>query len=80
MIDALLGVISGNTCDADDADEETLAADNISDRHKYKRRDVLMIFYTIRGQATLMNSWENPHYFTGAFPTLFPTGLGGHLD
>jgi hypothetical protein len=27
-----------------------------------------------------MSAWEDPHYFTGAFPTLFPTGIGGHLN
>lgn len=32
-----------------------------------------MITYAIRGQTTLMSSWE------GAFPTLFPNGVGGHL-
>ena len=79
MIDALLGVITGITCDANEVGEETLDADDISDRHQWKR-DVPIISYMIHGQATLMNSWESPHYFTGAFPTLFPTGLGGHLD
>jgi hypothetical protein len=39
-----------------------------------------LISYAIRDQATLMNNWEDPSYFTGAFPTLFPTGIGGHLD
>jgi hypothetical protein len=39
-----------------------------------------VIEYGIRGQALLLNQWEDPHYFTSAFPTLFPTGRGGHLD
>jgi hypothetical protein len=39
-----------------------------------------VISYTIHGQATLVNHWSDPHYFTAAFPTLFPTGTGGHLD
>lgn len=38
------------------------------------------IKYTIRGQTTLLNQWQDPYYFTSAFPTLFPTGIGGHLD
>src|SRR5581483_7301421 len=38
------------------------------------------ISYTIHGQATLVNHWDDPRYFTAAFPTLFPTGDGGHLD
>lgn len=77
MIDALLGVITGNTCNAD---EETPTVDDISDRHQCRKKNIQIISYAIRGQATLMSSWENPHYFTGAFPTLFPTGLGGHLE
>ncbi|KAJ5751423.1 uncharacterized protein N7511_008388 [Penicillium nucicola] len=39
-----------------------------------------VIEYGVRGQALLLNQWEDPHYFTSAFPTLFPTGRGGHLD
>jgi hypothetical protein len=39
-----------------------------------------VISYAIRGKATLMSAWEDPHYFTGAFPTLFPYGIGGHID
>src|SRR6202046_3836714 len=27
----------------------------------------------------LMNDYEDPEYFTGAFPTLFPYGIGGHM-
>jgi hypothetical protein len=39
-----------------------------------------VISYTIHGQATLVDHWSDPHYFTAAFPTLFPAGIGGHLD
>jgi hypothetical protein len=38
------------------------------------------ISYAIRGNATLMSAWEDPHYFAGAYPTLYPYGIGGHLD
>jgi hypothetical protein len=38
------------------------------------------IRYSIHGQATILNHWQDPQYFTSAFPTLFPTGIGGHLD
>jgi hypothetical protein len=71
MIDALLGLVTGNASQEDKTAEE---------EPQYRRRDEPMISYAIRGQATLMSSWENPHYFTGAFPTLFPTGLGGHKE
>ena len=33
-----------------------------------------------RDRSVLSNVWEDPLYFTSAFPTLFPTGTGGHLD
>ncbi|CEO59600.1 hypothetical protein PMG11_04272 [Penicillium brasilianum] len=39
-----------------------------------------VVEYGIRGQPTLLNHWQDPHYFTSAFPTLFPGGIGGHLD
>jgi hypothetical protein len=28
----------------------------------------------------LLNQWRDPFFFTGAFPTMFPRGLGKHLD
>lgn len=39
-----------------------------------------VITYGISGQASLLNQWQDPHFLTSAFPTLFPTGAGGHLD
>jgi hypothetical protein len=39
-----------------------------------------VIEYCIQGQALLLNQWQDHHYFTSAFPTLFPTGEGGHLE
>jgi hypothetical protein len=36
--------------------------------------------YAIQGQAILLSHWEDTYYFLSAFPTLFPTGVGGHLD
>lgn len=38
------------------------------------------IRYGCTNLTTLSNSWEDPQYFATAFLTLFPTGLGGHLD
>ena len=38
------------------------------------------IRYDFTKSTTLSNSWEDPQYLTTSFPTLFPTGLGGHLD
>ena len=39
-----------------------------------------VIGYSVRGQISLLNHWQDPHYLTSAFPTLFPAGVGGHLD
>ena len=38
------------------------------------------ISYQAKGQLIPLNDWENPHYFTAAFPTLFPFGDGGHIE
>src|SRR6267378_2033232 len=32
-----------------------------------------------QGRRVLMNDYEDSEFFTGAFPTLFPYGKGGHL-
>src|SRR5271170_788163 len=76
-IDALLRVVTGNPSEADTT---TAAAEDNPDDLGHRQREVPVISYSIRGQAALMNSWEDPNYFTGAFPTLFPKGLGGHRD
>ena len=34
----------------------------------------------MRGQISLLDQWTDPRYSTAAFPTLFPTGIGGHLE
>jgi len=44
------------------------------------QRNIPVISYTTHGLATPINHWDDPYYFTAAFPTLFPTGFGGHLD
>ena len=67
MIDALLELIISNTS------QENETAGDVPEEPQHRQRDEPMISYAIRGQATLMSSWEDPHYFTGAFPTLFPT-------
>jgi len=41
--------------------------------------DVPVIRYVSRGRSVLMNDWQDPEFFTGSFPTLFPLGSGGHL-
>ena len=41
--------------------------------------DIPVIRYVSNGHSVLMNDWQDPEYFTGSFPTLFPLGIGGHL-
>ena len=38
-----------------------------------------LIVYSSDGHPSCLNDWEDEHYFTEAFPTLFPLGDGGHL-
>ncbi len=38
------------------------------------------ISYRSSGQLVPLNDWEDLHYFTSAFPCLFPFGTGGHLE
>ena len=82
LIDALLGVVTGNTGWVDETGQAADGSDEHGHEHghEHRQRDLPTISYAIHGQATLMSSWEDPHYFTGAFPTLFPNGLGGHQD
>jgi hypothetical protein len=37
------------------------------------------ISYKTTRELPLINSFSDPDYFTAAFPTLFPFGIGGHL-
>jgi hypothetical protein len=53
---------------------------NVRNGTSCNRRNVPVIFYTMRGQISLLDQWTDPRYFTAAFPTLFPTGIGGHLE
>jgi len=81
MIDALLGLVTGNSSSKPDEDSsigDTEAAEDTSDEYQHGQKDTPVISYAIRGHATKMSNWEDPHYFTGAFPTLFPNGFGGH--
>jgi hypothetical protein len=73
MIDALLGMVANTSSPTDQTMPPTTA-------NRPDRRNVPTISYSIQGQAVLLNHWEDPRYFTGAFPTLFPNGIGGHLD
>jgi hypothetical protein len=41
--------------------------------------EVPVITWKGDGTQVLMNDYEDAEYFTGAFPTLFPYGRGGHM-
>ncbi|KAL2782782.1 hypothetical protein BJX66DRAFT_345523 [Aspergillus keveii] len=43
-------------------------------------RTIPIISYNIQSQPALLNHWQDIHYFLAAFPTLFLTGIGGHMD
>jgi hypothetical protein len=60
-------------------DERAPATDDTADERK-RRPEIPTISYAVRGKSALMSNWEDPHYFTAAFPTLFPRGIGGHQD
>jgi hypothetical protein len=68
LLNALLSVVSSPSASST---QRTL-------RHGQQRIPTLS--YRIQGQATLVDHWDDPTYFTGAFPALFPLGIGGHLD
>lgn len=39
-----------------------------------------VILYQHSGRLKPLNHWEDPTLFTAAFPILFPSGAGGHLE
>jgi len=77
LINTLLEMVTGNSHESNDTTE---AADERGHGHGHGQMDLPTISYAIHGQATMLNSWQDKHYLTGAFPTLFPNGTGGHLD
>jgi hypothetical protein len=59
------------------SDRSLVSAEDV---HLHDRHHISNLFNRIRGQATLVDHWNNPTYFTGAFQTLFLHGIGGHLE
>ncbi|KAN0083232.1 hypothetical protein V8E54_002320 [Elaphomyces granulatus] len=60
------------TSDLDDSENEEVA--------RPERQSKYIRFGFKHNSSPLANVWEDPLFFTTAFPTLFPTGSGGHLD
>jgi hypothetical protein len=77
MIYTLRGVLARDQCKTDDSAPPT---GDTADESRLRHGDIPSISYAVRGQFALMSTWEDPHYFTAAFPTLFPNGIGGHQD
>jgi hypothetical protein len=77
MIDTLREVVTRGVYGTG---ESVPTVEDVIDGPGRRRGNMPTISYAIRGQSALMNSWEDPRYFTAAFPTLFPTGTGGHQD
>lgn len=50
-----------------------------SDADAQQAVEIPVITWVGDGRPVLMNNYEEPEYFTSAFPTLFPYGRGGHL-
>ena len=53
--------------------------EGISDTRVQEPVEIPVITWVGDGRRVLMNDYEDAEYFTGAFPTLFPYGRGGHL-
>lgn len=68
LLNSLLNMVS---------DRSPVSAENV---HRHDGQHIPNLSYRIRGHATLVDHWNDPTYFTAAFPTLFPRGIGGHLE
>ena len=76
-LDTLLSVVTSTTYPTD---QRTSTTNNVHNTGALDQRRIPVISYMVHGQTTPVNHWSDPRYFTAAFPTLFPTGMGGHLD
>jgi hypothetical protein len=74
LINTLFSVVTGNQYPTDETTEDT------TPRQEPRPENTATISYVLRGQLPLISDYKDPHYFTGAFPTLFPNGIGGHQD
>ncbi|KAF5857657.1 hypothetical protein ETB97_005478 [Aspergillus alliaceus] len=77
VLEALFGAVANRPAPSG---VDTSSKEGLRNMRALSHRKMPVISYTIHGEATLVDHWTDPHYFTAAFPTLFPTGIGGHLD
>ena len=76
MINTLLGLVNKPL----QSNENSSVLEDVADNHLQDQQKLPTLSYTIQERAILMNNWESPYYFTAAFSTLFPNGIGGHQD
>lgn len=77
MLNTLLDVVTNGSRPSDQCDIQN---PNSIDRRSISGQRIPAISYRTRALVPLMDHWLDPHYFTAAFPTLFPNGIGGHLN
>jgi hypothetical protein len=63
--------------DSEEVDGIDIPEDEEDSPHGHSR--LPHITYKTKQHLAPMNSFTDPDYFTAAFPTLFPFGIGGHL-
>ena len=93
LLNTLTSVLTKNDNNSDDTDSNLDSdiedLDDISDEEdtnsepqheSHPRETSNYIRYDFTKSTALSNSWEDPQYLATSFPTLFPAGLGGHLD
>jgi hypothetical protein len=72
-LDALFSVVTNRHTPSR---EVTSARESERNTQLLDHRNIPVVSYTIRGEATLMDHWTDPHYFMAAFPTCFRQGSG----
>ena len=93
LLNTLTSVLTKSGSDSDDTDPDLNSdiedIDDVSDEEdtdiepqhpSHPGETSNYIRYDFTKSTALSNSWEDPQYLATSFPTLFPTGLGGHLD
>ena len=84
-LDALLQMVNGTSDTPSDTnvdvadDNENADYDDSSPDGVRSGQGEPVITYSIQNRPVLLSAFSDPHYFTGAFPTLFPYSIGGHL-
>jgi hypothetical protein len=78
FISALILMKQSQGLGAKESDGVTAGIDDTGNSPEL-RGDVPVIRYISNGETKILSNWQHYDFFTGAFPTLFPFGNGGHL-